>query len=44
MKVRAHRAKMMLKEALYDLFYTSEVFEFGNKRCDGLVLRVMSRI
>jgi len=43
-KVRAHRAKTMLKESLYDLSFTSEVFEFGNKRCDGLVLRVMSLI
>lgn len=43
-KVRAHRAKMMLKEALYDLSYTAEVFEFGTKRCDALTANVMGQI
>ncbi len=43
-KVRLHRAKSLLKERLYDLTDRTEIYEFGNNRCDELVSRVMSRI
>lgn len=43
-KVRIHRAKSMIKENLYDLSLNSDLFEFGNKKCDLLVNRVMERI
>lgn len=43
-KVRLHRAKNMIKENLYELSYSSELFEFGFSKCDGLVERVLSRI
>lgn len=43
-KVRLHRAKALLKETLYKISATSEIFEFGNTRCDLLVARVMSRL
>ena len=40
-KVRMHRAKAMLKDSLFKLSVNPEVFEFGNKRCDGVVERVL---
>jgi len=43
-KVRLHRAKNMIKENLYELSYSNELFEFGFSKCDGLVERVLSRI
>lgn len=43
-KVRLHRAKAMLKENLFKLSENRDVFEFGNKRCDSLVERVMTTL
>jgi RNA polymerase sigma factor (sigma-70 family) len=43
-KVRLHRAKAMLKETLYKLSINQDVFEFGSKRCDALVARVMAAL
>jgi RNA polymerase sigma factor (sigma-70 family) len=43
-KVRLHRAKHLMKETLLRLSSDSEIFEFGNSRCDALVNKVMPRI
>ncbi|WP_411031982.1 RNA polymerase sigma factor [Spongiimicrobium sp. 3-5] len=43
-KVRLHRAKKMVKEELYQLSITKDVFEFGSTKCDVLVVEVMSKI
>lgn len=43
-KVRLHRARTLLKDSLYRISSTTEIFEFGNSRCDGLVARVMHAI
>ncbi len=43
-KVRLHRAKIHLKEILYNLTFTKDIFEFGNVRCDRLVMAVLSLI
>ncbi len=43
-KVRLHRAKKYLKEELYKLSSDATVFEFGNHKCDAVVLNVMGRI
>jgi RNA polymerase sigma-70 factor (ECF subfamily) len=43
-KVRLHRAKALLKDALYKLSADTTIFEFGNQRCDAIVLFVMARI
>lgn len=43
-KVRLHRAKTMMKEALYKLSLSADIFEFGNSKCDRLVDHVMQRI
>jgi RNA polymerase sigma factor (sigma-70 family) len=43
-KVRLHRAKSLLKESLFQLSATSDVFEFGNTRCDAVVKFVMNAI
>jgi len=43
-KVRLHRAKMMLKEKLYDRSSDENVFEFGFSRCDSVTEKVMVRI
>jgi RNA polymerase sigma factor (sigma-70 family) len=43
-KVRLHRAKAMLKDSLYKLSISREVFEFGSQRCDALVARVMTAL
>ncbi len=40
-KVRHHRAKVLLKESLYALSINKEVFAFGNRRCDAVVAKVM---
>ncbi|CAL1520693.1 RNA polymerase sigma factor [Chitinophaga sp. MM2321] len=43
-KVRLHRAKSLLKEALYKQSSGKDIFEFGNIRCDRIVDYVMKRI
>src|SRR5690606_5384317 len=43
-KVRLHRAKMLLKDTLYAISAGGKVFEFGNSRCDQLVARVMEKL
>lgn len=35
-KIRLHRSKEMLKEILYKLSNTKDLFEFGFKQCDRL--------
>lgn len=40
-KVRLHRAKSLLKKKLQDVEGISNVFEFGNEKCDRLVEDVM---
>jgi RNA polymerase sigma-70 factor (ECF subfamily) len=43
-KVRLHRAKLLIREELYKISSNANVFEFGNKRCDRMVENVMKRI
>ena len=43
-KVRLHRAKALLKESLYKLSSTRDIFEFGKHNCDAMVQRVMNAI
>lgn len=43
-KVRLHRARVMIKKDLYGLSSTTEMFEFGSKKCDALVEGVMALI
>ena len=43
-KVRTHRAKQMLKDKLYELSKKPNVFEFGFKKCDDLVINVIKNI
>jgi len=43
-KVRLHRAKEMLKKILRQGFGETDLFEFGDHRCDALAGRVMSRL
>ncbi|MCC6838820.1 MAG: RNA polymerase sigma factor [Flavobacteriales bacterium] len=43
-KVRLHRAKDMLKEALWKEHAQAPAFEFGSSRCDRLVEVVLARI
>lgn len=43
-KVRLHRAKDMLKEAIWKHHADAPAFEFGNAHCDRLVEAVMARI
>lgn len=43
-KVRLHRAKSMLKEAIWGQHAEVPAFEFGNTHCDRLVAAVMARI
>jgi RNA polymerase sigma factor (sigma-70 family) len=43
-KVRLHRAKSQLKNILFQLSTSNEVFEFGNSRCDAVVDFVMKNI
>lgn len=43
-KVRLHRAKSMLKDSLFKLSCSRDVFEFGNKRCDAVVEHVLSAL
>lgn len=43
-KVRHHRAKLMIKEELYSITVHKEIFEFGAHRCDELVHKVIRAI
>lgn len=43
-KVRLHRARTLLKDTLYRISAGSEIFEFGNSRCDRLVAGVMEKL
>jgi RNA polymerase sigma-70 factor (ECF subfamily) len=43
-KVRLHRAKILIREKLYKISSNANVFEFGNSRCDKMVESVMRRI
>ncbi|HRH37220.1 MAG TPA: RNA polymerase sigma factor [Flavobacteriales bacterium] len=43
-KVRLHRAKALLKEAVWELHAGAPAFEFGNSHCDRMVALVMARI
>lgn len=43
-KVRLHRAKMMLKEKLYERSVDKNIFDFGFSRCDRVTESVMSRL
>lgn len=43
-KVRLHRAKVMLKQALGHTAEASGVFSYGNARCDRMVAWVMARV
>ena len=43
-KVRLHRAKAMIKEQLYELSVSKDVFGFGFEKCDRLVDLVMKKI
>jgi RNA polymerase sigma factor (sigma-70 family) len=43
-KVRLHRAKTILKDALWQQLTDTPVFYFGHQRCDALVAAVMERI
>lgn len=43
-KVRLHRAKVLLKESLYKLSTTAGAFEFGKGRCDEIVGLVLNGI
>lgn len=43
-KVRLHRAKALLKEAIWQYHHEVPAFEFGNAHCDRLVEAVMARI
>lgn len=43
-KVRLHRAKKMIKDALYESSITTEIFEFGSTNCDRLVQKVMLQL
>jgi RNA polymerase sigma factor (sigma-70 family) len=43
-KVRVHRAKSLLKDLLYRISASPQVFEFGNSRCDAVASFVMNSI
>lgn len=43
-KVRLHRSKEMLKEKLYEVTNTKNIFEFGFGRCDRVVENIMKSI
>lgn len=43
-KVRLHRSKEMLKEALFELSSGQDIFEFGFSRCDRITGHVMRMI
>ena len=43
-RIRLHRARLLLKNRLLPAMQQSALFEFGNERCDGLTYRVMQII
>ena len=43
-KIRLHRSKEMLKETLFKLSNTTDIFEFGYSRCDRITEKVMRSI
>lgn len=43
-KIRLHRSREMLKEKLYRISNTTEIFEFGFSRCDRITENVMKNI
>jgi len=43
-KIRVHRSKEMLKETLFKLSNTNNIFEFGFSRCDRITENVMTQI
>ncbi|KGD66949.1 RNA polymerase sigma factor [Flavobacterium aquatile] len=43
-KVRLHRGRIMMKESLLSMVTKSELFEFGNSRCDRIVEYIMKTI
>jgi len=43
-KVRLHRAKLKIRENLFDLIPKSELFNFGAENCDNMVAKVYSNI
>lgn len=43
-KVRLHRARTMLKSSILKLTNYSDIFEFGNSKCDTIVHNVMQEI
>jgi len=43
-KIRLHRSKETLKETLYRLSNSTDIFEFGFSRCDRITENVMKRI
>lgn len=44
LKVRLHRAKASLKESLFELSATRQVYNFGSGRCDRMVEKVMKAL
>lgn len=43
-KVRLHRSRTMLRESILNLTDYSNIFEFGNSKCDRIVSNVMDHI
>lgn len=43
-KIRLHRSKALLKEILFKLSNTKDIFEFGLNRCDRITEHVMKNI
>jgi RNA polymerase sigma-70 factor (ECF subfamily) len=43
-KVRLHRAKTLIKEDIFKFTHDASIFEFGNLKCDLMVMNVMKRI
>jgi RNA polymerase sigma-70 factor (ECF subfamily) len=43
-RIRLHRARLLLKNRLFPAMYQNALFEFGNERCDVLTHRVMQII
>ena len=43
-KVRLHRARIMLKDSILKMTDHSSIFEFGNSKCDSIVSNVMKHI
>lgn len=43
-KVRLHRAKLKIRENLFDLIPKSELYNFGAQNCDNMVAKVYSNI